>query len=283
MESDGSNLTQVTPTPGNTVFTASVVAWSPQNDLIVYDNSQTLIIAGNPNGPLNNGYQLYVFGAEGYKHPSWQPVVSSYVRPVGAGPIRDALVPAQRACLASAANATHEAPFANASCSPPPGQASTYLTVGTPDVNSQPPKMSGYHRMSVDPGIPTTPADEADISLEVSVSDVRNKSNLTDYGGQLEVVTNLRITDRRNGGFGPGTVTDFPMRYAVDCVTTSDTTVGSDCDINTTADALFPNAVKEGKRSIWEVHGSRSSTAALTGSRRRRTTRCSQWKEVFVP
>jgi hypothetical protein len=255
VDADGSNLVQVTPSPGNTVFTATTPSWSPDATpgYIVYDNSQSgLILAAEPNGDSDEGFEVAIFGTEGYGNPTWQPIVSSYVRPIGATPIRDALVPAQVACAAP--NATHEAPFEGPSCAPPQ-QASSWLTVGTPDVNGAPAKMNGSHKMTVQNGDPATAVDEADIALEVSVSDVRNKSNLSDYGGELEVVTNLRITDRRNGGFGPGTVTDFPFRYAVGCVPTASTTVGSTCSINTTADALFPNAVKEGKRSIWEVHG----------------------------
>ena len=259
VDADGSNVSQVTPSGGNTIFTATNPTWSPNTRQVLYDNSQWGIIwAEDPNGGQHDGFEAPVQNSSGYltgyTNPAWQPVVSSYVRPIGATPIRDALVPAHVACNASNAIATHEAPFPSPSCVPPQ-QASSFLTVGSPDVNGQPAKMNGSHRMSVDVGDPGTPGDQSDIGLEVSVSDVRNKSNLSDYGGELEVVTNLRITDRRNGGFGPGTVTDFPMRYAVDCVPTSNTTIGSDCVIATTADALFPNAVVEGKRSIWEVHG----------------------------
>ena len=38
------------------------------------------------------------------------------------------------------------------------------------------------------------------------------------------------------------------------CTATGDTTVGSTCSVNTTADAvLVPGAVKEGRRSIWQL------------------------------
>ena len=50
--------------------------------------------------------------------------------------------------------------------------------------------------MSVIPGNPATQADEADVALSVSISDVRRKSDLADYGGELEARTTLRLTDR---------------------------------------------------------------------------------------
>src|SRR4029079_4247770 len=63
-----------------------------------------------------------------------------------------------------------------------------------------------------------------------------------------------RSTDNANAAAQPepGTVQDLPFRFAVQCVTNTDATRGSDCNLATTADALIPAAVTETKRSIWE-------------------------------
>jgi hypothetical protein len=56
----------------------------------------------------------------------------SHVRPKGATPISDALVPAQKAC--SAPNVMHGPSLNLPSCNPP-APMSQFLHVGTPDVN----------------------------------------------------------------------------------------------------------------------------------------------------
>lgn len=67
----------------------------------------------------------------------------------------------------------------------------------------------------------------------------------------------LRITDRDNtpdpDGSGPGTMTDTPFAFAVPCSATSDSTVGSTCATTTSADAVAPGVVTEGKRAIWQL------------------------------
>ena len=51
----------------------------------------------------------------------------------------------------------------------------------------------------------------------------------------------------------PATVATFNFDFPVDCVSTVDATIGSSCDVNTTADAIVPGSVAEGKRAIWEL------------------------------
>ena len=60
---------------------------------------------------------------------------------------------------------------------------------------------------------------------------MRRSSDESDYTGQLQAVTTVRITDRDNdaaagGGDDPATVSDFPFPATVPCVATPDTTVG---------------------------------------------------------
>ena len=58
----------------------------------------------------------------------------------------------------------------------------------------------------------------------------------------------LRVDPDRSG-----TVQDVPFSVAVPCTPTLDTTVGSTCATNTTADTVLPGTVKEAKRTIWQI------------------------------
>jgi acyl-homoserine lactone acylase PvdQ len=178
-----------------------------------------------------------------------------YARPQGASPLRVSLVPAYRAC--GSPNRQHGPPLAFGSCNPP-AQRSDYLTVGTPDANGNPARSVGMMRLGVFPGNPSTSADEADVNLVFSLTDVRRSSDEADYAGQLQALTSVRITDRDNdpaggGGDDPATVSDFPFPATVPCAPTAAPAVGASCELNTTFDALVPGAVKEQDRSIWQL------------------------------
>lgn len=180
------------------------------------------------------------------------PQSGGYPRPKGATPTRVSLVPAYQQCTSP--NRTHGAPLASGSCAPP-AQASSFLTVGTPDANGTTAANSvAFARFDVLAGNPATPADEGDVKVAFSASDVRNKSDLGDYTGQLKLVTDLRLTDRDNGPTELGTAQDLSLSYTVPCTTTStDNTIGSRCALNTTADALAAGTVKESMRTIWQI------------------------------
>jgi hypothetical protein len=91
------------------------------------------------------------------------------------------------------------------------GTAKAYLTVGTADSNGKPTKSNGYLIAEVLPGDPTTAADEAAVKLSFDLKDVRNRSDLSDYTGELsadqdyiptaeacKVERELRLYPRRN-------------------------------------------------------------------------------------
>jgi hypothetical protein len=161
-------------------------------------------------------------------------------------------VPAYNQCTSS--NRTHGPPLAYASCNPP-AQSSGQLTVGTPDTpgNGAGANSSGYARMSAVLGNPATTADEADVRYKVSLTDVRKKSDLSDYTGQLQVKTSLRIVDRYNGPSEVGVGQDTSFAVTVPCAATTSTSIGSSCTIDTTADAVLPGVIKETRRSIWQM------------------------------
>ena len=150
----------------------------------------------------------------------------AYARPAGASPLRVPLVPAYQQC--TAADMTHGPPLAFPSCSSP-DQASPNLTVGTPDANGRGANSIGFVRLATIAGTPSTPEDEADVNVEVSISDVRETAGLGDYTGELNQVTTLRITDRANGtGNESGTVQDTPLAVTVPCTATPETDAGLD-------------------------------------------------------
>jgi hypothetical protein len=169
---------------------------------------------------------------------------AAFPRPIAANKLTAYLVPAYAPC--TAANRTHGPPLDSPSCSPP-SPISDHLSVGMPA------KSVGSFRAKVITGDESTTADEADVRLTFSLTDVRTKDDLLDYTGELEARATVRITDRdNNGGATPATVMDLGYAFAVPCDATTDTTVGSDCTTNTTMDSLVPETIKEGKRAVWE-------------------------------
>jgi hypothetical protein len=176
---------------------------------------------------------------------------SAYVRPKGATPVRASLVPAYAPCAMP--NSSHGAPLASGSCDPPRA-ASRYLTVGTPDANGHAADSTGLVKLTAVAGNPSTPADEADVDIAAGLLDVRKRSDLSDYTGELEARLTLTITDASNGASGadPATLVDTPLHVAIPCTTTSSTS-GSACSVVTTADSVVPGVVPEGRRSVWEL------------------------------
>ncbi len=177
------------------------------------------------------------------------PTEPGYPRPRAATPFYASLVPAYNNC--GAPNRVHAAPLNYSSCNPPV-RSSGQLTTGSPDANGAAANFIGSAKFVAINGNTGTTADEADVNITVNVTDVRKASDLTDYSGQLQLRPTLQITDRNNGPaeVGVGSV-DFPV--TVPCTTTVSTTVGSTCAVNTSADAVQPGAVRETRRSNWEM------------------------------
>ena len=175
-----------------------------------------------------------------------------YPRPAGASPLRVPLVVAYKPCAAP--NREHGPPLAFASCNPPQ-QSSAALTVGTPDANGKAASMVGFVRYRVQAGNPSTPADEADVAIDIAINDVRRRSDLADYTGEVLVNHSLRITDRFNGTGEnePGTMVEYDFPIFPPCAATAEAGKGADCSLTTTADSIVPGAIKEGKRTIWQL------------------------------
>jgi uncharacterized tannase-like protein DUF6351 len=186
-------------------------------------------------------------------YPIARSLLPGYARPQSATPARVTLVPAFEPC--TSADGTHGAPLAVPSCNPP-AQTSHYLTVGAPDVNGQPARSSGSVELTVlgESPIDTQNGDQADIRIRTSLTDVRKRSDQSDYTGELRAVLNLRITDRFNNvpNKVPATAQDAPLAFSIPCAATSGAE-GASCSLTTTADALLADLAREGQRAIWEL------------------------------
>jgi hypothetical protein len=175
-----------------------------------------------------------------------------YGRPKSATPTTVKLVPAYKACTPS--NGTHGAPLALPSCNPPV-QVSGNLTIGSPDANGEPASSSGSIMLKTVGESPIDPlnGDQADVEITADLTDVRNKSDLSDYTGELRAVLPLRITDRNNEpGNASATVADTPLAFNLPCSATPGSEGGS-CHATTTADAVMSGIATEGERAIWRL------------------------------
>jgi hypothetical protein len=158
-------------------------------------------------------------------------------------------VPAFKQCGTGAnpADGKHSAPFSLPTCLPPGTTGTAHIGNGG----------SGEATVTVVPGNLATPADEADARITATISDVRSGSGGgTDYnpasGADMTLISKLRITDTRYGTLEvePGTTTDIRFEVPLTCATTSDSSVGSTCSVNTTADAIVPGTIAEGKKTV---------------------------------
>jgi len=190
---------------------------------------------------------------------------AAHPRPKGATPLRVPLVPAYQPCAAP--NRTHGRPRAFPSCNPPV-QVSPNLTSGRPDTNGAPANGVAWAKLDVKAGVPGPPED-SDVMITADGSDNRCKPGVAacgnanaadgpDYTGQLQGNATIRITDHDNaavtgGGTDAATVVDIPFPVETHCVATADTSIGSRCTANTSANATVPGSVKDGKRGLVEI------------------------------
>jgi len=258
---DGTNPTTVTTNAGGEG------AFSPDGRRIAFGAGAGCCFLWTMNADGSNRSQLAPIQVN---EIDWQPIpVNSYPRPKGASPLRVSLVVAFPQCTSP--NAWHGPPLEHPSCGDPfhvPVGNSQHVTVGTPDTNGAAANFVGTLRMGVQPGNPATPADEADVGLRVSATDIRCKAagapdtcgmpNVVgaDYVGELQARVTLRITDKDNtpGPDGPGAATtmDIPYAFTIACTETVEN-IGSTCQVDTTADAVLPGAVKERVRAVWQL------------------------------
>jgi hypothetical protein len=178
----------------------------------------------------------------------------AYSRPKGATLASLPLVPAYNDCTSP--NRAHSPPLVSSSCAPPI-QSSSELTIGTADANGAATTSTGSFNYRTITGDASTPADEADVTVFFSITDVRRKVGLADYAGELQARATARMTDKGSGAAGtdPATTLDLVLPVPIQCTPTAATGTGSTCETTTTMDALTPGMVREGARSIWQLAG----------------------------
>jgi hypothetical protein len=227
---------------------------------------RTLLADARSAGPCSSGP-----GSGGYETPS------------SACSVRTALVPvfAQCGTAGRPANGGHAAPLSTGACEPP-------LPAGVARVGTG---STGIAQLAVVPGNLVTAADEADVFIHAAVDDVRSGSpSGLDYdpnpsGADLSLIERLRITDSASGpsGSDAATASDLDFVAPVDCVSTADPAIGSDCFAGTSADAILPDAIKEGKRMVVQVFRLRLADAGPDGARGNGDDRLFEQQGLYIP
>jgi hypothetical protein len=197
---------------------------------------------------------------------------------LGAKKLTWSVVPAFKPCTSP--TGTHGTPLAGASCQTTSSSAaSPNLTTGTGTSSK------GTSSLSLEvictngatPPCSGTAGDQEDVKITATGTDVRCKAAIAgnptlcpsansaggkDYSGQLQGNAQIRITDHYNTGSGTcssttscsATVVDLPFPVTGTCAATSaDATIGSTCNVSTSADVVVPGVVKEGKKSNVEI------------------------------
>lgn len=186
----------------------------------------------------------------------------THVRPKAASLLHVALVPSFQPCAAP--DRQHGPPLAFPSCSAP-DSTSSYLTVGTPDVNGFQAQSTAHFKWKVYPGVPGPPTDNVHV-FDFSISDVRCRTAgpgcaapNDDYAGSVELRIGSVISDHNNnvapgGGTDAGTTQPFNFGFTVTCTTTSDPAIGSMCSQNIHyLENIIPGGIQDSKRTIWEL------------------------------
>ena len=155
---------------------------------------------------------------------------------------------------------------------PDPHELHGTLTVGTPDCErGRRPTSSAPCGSPCSVGNPATPADEADVRLMVSTTDVRCRRRslrrhaarptrwAADYDGELQARVALRITDKDNTPTpgGPGAATTVDSRYSFTVPLHGDSghdMIGSACRGRHDRGRAACRAIDQGgRRAIWEL------------------------------
>jgi hypothetical protein len=281
MDDSGANLTFVT--------NGRAPAWSPDGTQIAFHRPEP------SQGNVPNVYRINVDGtgetilldSESFdQNPSWQPLPGSsplppYPAPKLASPIKMALIPVFKQCgtPGNPTTGSHSAPLSVGSCNPQPqgvahfgaqAQGTAWIATIYGDTNA-------------------ANGDQADMTLRFDLGDIRTAAG-GDYdpnpaGADGTLVTRLRFTDRSNGpsGTDPGTATDFDFSVPFACTPTASTTVGSDCRLDTSADAVNSGMIKENKATVLQVFRLRLNDSGPNGVRGDGDDKLFASEGVFVP
>lgn len=184
--------------------------------------------------------------------------ITSYEHPATGSQLNVPLVPVFRQC-GTGGNpgvGSHSPPLSTGSCAPA-GTPAAVAHFGSNFV--------GGVTLAVVPGDFTTAASEADVSYEISLTDVRSGSGTgPDYdpnpsGADLTFDARIRLTDTASctgaGCSAPydqgATTVDTAFPIPLVCDTTPGNG-GSDCGVSTTANAVAPGMIQEGNKTSFQ-------------------------------
>jgi uncharacterized repeat protein (TIGR01451 family) len=210
--------------------------------------------------------------------------VQPYEVPNRAPSVDVSLVPAFKPCGTGGnpANAAHAPPLSVGSCDPPlPG--STVARVG--------PSARGWLFLDVVPGDKNKPGNQANVSIRGDVMEDVQTPLGVDYnpnptGPDITLIIRLRLTDTLSGPSQsvPATATDLDFSVPIDCTTTPTLpSVGSNCGTATTANAVIPGAIQEGRYTVAQTFRVRLNDAGANGVPGDSDDRIFATQGVFVP
>lgn len=214
--------------------------------------------------------------------------VAPYRAPQSASSLEVALGPAFKQCgtAGNSASASHAPPLSAGSCAPP------VPTTGSARFGSA---SVGSASLTVVPGDLTTTADEADVAIGGSMTDIETPAG-SDYdpnplGADLTLYARIRTTDIGScspapcgGSYDkPATATEIDFTVPVTCTGTSDPSLGSTCAVSTTADTLMPGFVREGGRTVVQAFRFRVDDSGPNGIRADGDDRLFAQQGVYVP
>ena len=214
--------------------------------------------------------------------------IAPYDTPADASPLTVPLVPSFRQTISSTqcssrggTDSSHGPPLALESCNPPAYLPGTVARLG--------PQATGSAQLSAVPGDLSTPADEADVAMSLSASDVQDRQSGNDYtpnpsGPDVTMVFKLRITDSYNGASqtDPATASDFDFRIPAGCTAVSGP-AGANCSAATSVDAITPGAIKEGKDMVLQTFRVRVDDAGANGNPGDSDDRNFAMQGIYVP
>ena len=175
------------------------------------------------------GSELYVASTESDTVSMYRRLdTRGFARPKSAAHVRVPLVPAFRRC--DSPDRVHGPPLDSASCSQP-SLVSPQLTLGAEAT-----------------GVVSLKARQSDVALRVVLNDVRRAGDSSAYAGSLEARLDIRVTDAQPFGAAiePTTTSDVPYSVPVGCA-------AGRCSVATSADALVPDTIREGWRTVWQL------------------------------
>jgi len=255
------------PTGGNGAIPAFFDGSSQDGTTVFYETGESLV-----GGDTDSSIDVY---AAKVASPS-----PGYDVPRAASSLHAPLVPefrqtidATQCSARGGLNSTHGSPVALPSCNPPafvPGTQAHFGVAGDGSVD-----------LTMIQGDPGTPADEADLAIAASLSDIRLASaSGADYapsasGPDVSVHVKLRLSDTTNATTGqpcaatttcPGTMSDYEFSAPVNCAVTADPSVGSNCSVVTSADGVIPTVIKESRNSVLQTFRVRVHDAGANGT-----------------